>query len=57
MRGAIQLGVETIIVIAVALIVLVLVLAFIYQQFVGPASQLSNYSTSLNISLPKILPW
>jgi len=56
-KGAIQLGVETIIVIAVALIVLVLVLSFVYQQFVGPARQLSNYSTSLNISLPKILPW
>ena len=54
-KGAIQLGVETLIIIALAIVIMILVLAFFYNQFVGPANQLTNYSSGLNITIPNVI--
>lgn len=54
-KGAIQLGIETIIIIGLALIILMIIIAFFYSQFVGPAGELGNVSSGLNITLPNII--
>ncbi len=43
------------VIIGLAIIILVMVLAFFYGQFVVPAGELGNYSSSLNITIPNIL--
>jgi hypothetical protein len=54
-KAAVQLGVETLVIIALAIIILLMVLVFFYNQFIIPANQLSNYSSNLNTSIPNII--
>ena len=53
-KGAISIGIETIIIIAIAIMVLIFGMFFFYNYFVLPAQPLGNYTPSLNITLPSI---